>query len=89
MRRIRLSAAIAIALALGSFGVAAKPAAAHGSRAVPGLIIGAVIGGILAHEIYRHQRKRYYSRNYYSHYGYAPSYAYSRPYRHRSYYRQW
>lgn len=83
MRRTLTGIAIALALAIPCLGLSSKPAEAHRSRAFGGVVLGAVIGGILAHEIYRHHHRHH--RHYYGYYGYAPVYYYG--YRHRHYHR--
>jgi hypothetical protein len=77
MKRLALSIALVLAVLMTSFVGSTTPAEARSGRLVAGLAIGAIVGGIIASEAYRHKRQR----TYYS-YGYAPRYRYAP----RSYY---
>jgi hypothetical protein len=73
-----LSTALAGSVLAGSVVGATAPAEARSGRFIAGLAVGAIVGGLVASEVYRHKRKRYYAHSYGPryYYGYAPRYRY-------------
>jgi uncharacterized protein YcfJ len=86
MKRIALPLLVAAVTLVGGMSVRPQPAEARGSRYAAGIVLGAVVGGLIAHEVYRRERRRSYvyhsyaaPRAYYGNgYSYGHGYSYRR-----------
>ena len=89
MPRFAIPLFVAAAAMVGVMGAAPQPAEARSGRSAAGLVIGAVVGGLIAREIYRRDRRRYYSYSYAPkpYYGYGYNSGYYRDYGYRRHYR--
>jgi hypothetical protein len=85
MKRFAIPLLVAATTMVGVMGANPQPAEARSGRYAAGIVLGAVVGGLVAREVYRRERRRsyvYYApRPYYGH-GYSYGYGYSRHYRH-------
>lgn len=86
MRASMLSLMLAAGLATTVLTAAPEPAEARSGRFVAGLLVGAVVSGIVAREVYRHKRRHHVYGYRYVPYGYRYSYVPS--YRYHAY-RHW
>jgi hypothetical protein len=69
-----------LGLVLGLSMTTAQQAEARRGSSLAGLAIGALVVGIVAHELSRQSHRRYYSRSYYDYsYDYRPRYYSHRP----------